>query len=184
MDTFDKIHQFVSGWEGGYVDDPADKGGATNHGISLKFLQGLPDEEADINHDGVVDKRDIRALTKQDAKAMLKQYFWDDLRLQTLSLMKPRLAAACYNFGMNMGVATMRKLAQAAAGTVVDGKWGPNTWRAFFEADDAASALKMCRLARERYERIALNNPSQRKFLKGWLNRVRELEKLIKNWEE
>ena len=182
MDTFSRIHEFVSKWEGGYVDDPSDKGGATNHGISLAFLKGLP--EGDVNGDGKIDKADIKSLTKQDAKRLLKQYFWDDLRLQTLSLMKPRLAAACYNFAMNMGVSTMRKLAQAAVGTTADGVWGPKTWKAFYDADDRTVALQMCRLARARYEGIVAHNPSQAKFLRGWLNRVRELEKLIKNWEE
>lgn len=184
MDTFDKIHEFVAKWEGGYVDDPSDRGGATNHGISLAFLQGLQDEEADINGDGKIDKVDIKALTKEDAKRLMKQYFWDDLRLQTLALMKPRLAACCYNYAMNMGVGTMRKLAQAAVGTVVDGKWGPNTWKAFYEADDRTVALQMCKLAKARYEGIVSHNPSQAKFLRGWLARVRELERLIKNWEE
>jgi len=183
-DTFDTIHKFVTRWEGGYVDDPHDRGGATNFGVSLRFLQGLPIEEADINRDGVVDKRDIRDLTKDDARRILKRHFWDELRLQTLALMKPRIAACCYNFGMNMGAGTMRKLAQAAAGATADGIWGPKTWKAFYEADDRATALKMCKLARERYERIALNNPSQQKFLRGWLSRVRELEKLIRDWEE
>lgn len=183
MTDFDKIHEFVAKWEGGYVDDPSDRGGTTNYGISLAFLKGLPIEDADINHDGIVDKRDIKALTKAQAKELLRHYFWQNMRLDTLSLIKPRLAAACYNFAMNMGMGTARKLAQAAVGTTADGAWGPKTWKAFYECRDEDAALKMCRLARERYEGIARNNPSQQRFLKGWLNRVRDLEKLLRNWE-
>lgn len=183
-ETFDKIHKFVTRWEGGYVDDPSDRGGATNFGVSLRFLKGLPIEDADINGDGVVDKRDIRDLTKDDAKRLLKKYFWDDMRLDNLETIKPRLAACCYNFAMNMGVGTARKLAQLAVGTTADGAWGPKTWKAFYECDDKTAAIQMCKLARARYERIVQNNPSQAKFLRGWLSRVRELEKLIKEWSE
>ena len=43
MGNFEKAHEFTSRWEGGYVNHAADPGGATNFGISLRFLksQGL-----------------------------------------------------------------------------------------------------------------------------------------------
>ena len=106
------------------------------------------------------------------------------MRLQTLSLLKPKFAATIYNFAMNMGMGTARKLAQLAVGTTADGAWGPITWKAFYECDDKQAALQMCKLAKARYEGIVAHNPSQAKFLRGWLARVKDMDRLIKNWEK
>lgn len=41
LTPFERAHRFTARWEGGYVCHPDDPGGATNHGISLRFLRGL-----------------------------------------------------------------------------------------------------------------------------------------------
>lgn len=41
LTPFERAHRFTSRWEGGYVFHPDDPGGATNLGISLRFLRGL-----------------------------------------------------------------------------------------------------------------------------------------------
>ncbi len=52
-------------FEGGFVDNPADPGGATKHGISQRFLRlvGLTD--------------DVREMTTQRAVDIYREYFWD-----------------------------------------------------------------------------------------------------------
>lgn len=49
--------------EGGYVDDPNDAGGATNWGISLRFVK-QSGVDLDIDGDGDIDAEDMKALTK------------------------------------------------------------------------------------------------------------------------
>ena len=181
--AFDKIHEFTARWEGGYVDNPKDPGGTTNFGISLAFLRGQPKSEADINKDGVIDSRDIKALTKEDAKRLLKKNFWDAVGLDKLvEAGKPRMAAVVYDTAMNMGVAFARKMAQKAVGADADGIWGPKTWEAFKAACDEKTALAMCGVRRARYDQIVAGKPTLKVFLKGWTNRVASLERFIKAW--
>ena len=49
MGDFAKAHAFTARWEGGFTDHPADPGGVTNHGVSLRFLRG---QKEDIDGDG------------------------------------------------------------------------------------------------------------------------------------
>ena len=181
--AFDKAHEFTARWEGGYVDNPNDPGGATNYGISLAFLRSQAKSDADINKDGSIDKKDIKALTKEDAKRLLKKCFWDVLDLDRLvDAGKPRMAAVLYDTAMNMGAAFARKMGQKAVKTVADGIWGAKTWEAFKAADDFASAMEMCRIRKERYAQIVAGKTSLKVFLKGWNNRVTSLERFLQAW--
>ncbi len=40
-DNFHRAHAFTAHWEGGFSDHPADTGGLTAYGASLKFVQGI-----------------------------------------------------------------------------------------------------------------------------------------------
>ena len=71
---FDDALAHVLGNEGGYNDIDNDKGGATNFGISLRFLQ-LADEDLDGN--GHVDVNDIRNITRLQAEVLYREYFWE-----------------------------------------------------------------------------------------------------------
>ena len=77
MGCFEKAHAFVARMEGGFVDDPADPGGTTNYGVSLRFLKSQGLEAGDIDGDGDIDADDIRALTPERAAGVLRRAFWD-----------------------------------------------------------------------------------------------------------
>ncbi len=40
-DDFRRAHAFTAHWEGGFSDHPADTGGLTAYGASLRFVQGI-----------------------------------------------------------------------------------------------------------------------------------------------
>ena len=178
MGTFEKAHDFVSRWEGGYVDNPADPGGATNYGISLRFLKGKGLDIGDIDGDGDIDVDDIRALTLDKAKALMRRNFWDVFPLDNV---KPLCAMVIYDTAVNMGVGYAKKMTQQALGVAVDGRWGPLTWGALKLCNDRKTAAAMCQLRRERYCELARNNPALGAFLKGWLRRVDALEREVEH---
>jgi lysozyme family protein len=66
----------IAKWEGGYVNDPVDKGGATNMGITLDTWKHVG---YDKNGDGKINETDIKLLNKDDFKAVLRKY-WDKWR--------------------------------------------------------------------------------------------------------
>ncbi len=178
--AFEHALAFCLKWEGGYVDDPDDPGGATNYGISLRYLKGLPLPYADIDGDGDVDKYDIRSLTPQKAGKLYWRDFWDAPGLDRLcDAERPLFAIAVFDTAVNMGVGRAKRLAQKAAGTRDDGIWGPKTWNAFANTTDAVLARSLCKLRRRHCRAIVRARPRSKKFLAGWLRRASDLEKVL-----
>lgn len=185
--------------EGGFVDDPRDRGGTTKFGISLRFLkaEGALDEDHDgfadfdLDLDGDIDGQDIRALSRGDAVYLYHRCFW--LRLDADRFAFP-LGEAMFDQAVNGGLVASRKLLQRAINACYrrdppnglpplaeDGMIGPAT-RCACEAVLQHGALGMQALlaeyraaARARYRAIAASDPSQSRFLKGWLRRADRL---------
>ena len=187
--------------EGGFVDDPADRGGTTKYGISLRFLasEGAFDDDLDgkadfdIDGDGDIDGADIRRLTRGDANALYHRCFWQPLQAEILPV---PLGEMLFDQGVNAGRGSARKLLQRAINTCillmpaskarvavlkVDGQIGEKT-RAALRAVLGWPGLGMPALVtayrdavRERYRLIAARFPSQQRFLKGWLARADRL---------
>lgn len=179
MGCFEKAHAFVARMEGGFVDDPADSGGTTNYGVSLRFLKSQGVEVGDIDGDGDIDADDIRALTPERAAGVLRRAFWD---VFPLDIVPGPLALAVYDTAVNMGVGQAKRLTQEALHLDVDGRWGPKTWAAIKACSDPkAAALAMVERRRERYASLVRNNPALGKFSRGWENRLKALEKEIRS---
>lgn len=185
------------GIEGGFVNDPVDRGGATKYGISLRFLvaegqmdldgDGLADFDLDM--DGDIDVADIRKLTIGDAVWVYHYCFWK--RLDAESFERP-IGEMLFDQAVNGGATAARKLLQRAINACtahmtgverlnVDGVIGGMTRLAMIAVLEhpglgmRALAEAYREAARARYRAIATANPSQNRFLKGWLRRADEL---------
>ena len=137
MSHFDKAIETILEHEGGFVDNVDDPGGATNFGISLRYLklQGDLDEDGwldgDFDHDGDVDAEDIKWITKEDAIDFYKIHFW----LPVYDEMTYPIAEKIFDMNVNMGKRQAHKLVQRAArahGTILDddGVFGQKTMSA------------------------------------------------------
>ncbi len=120
-DTFKAALAAVRRWEGGLVDHPADPGGLTKWGISLRFLRALG---LDINGDGVVDGRDIRSLTEEQVAALYREHFWLKCRCPALPA---GVDLAVFDCAVNQGPGRAVRFLQAALRVRVDGRLGPKT---------------------------------------------------------
>ena len=168
--TFDEIIEVVLSHEGGYVDDPDDRGGATNFGVTqASFSQYLGKK---------VSKDDVKNMTVEDAKGCYKQDFWDPSRAEQLD---EDLRAVYFDMVVNHGQRNAVKILQQAAnnrnpgGIDVDGLIGPNTIRATTNISKEDVLLERSMF----YANLCFNGSkyadrtSQNKFLRGWvLNRV------------
>ncbi|MFR9013629.1 MAG: glycosyl hydrolase 108 family protein, partial [Desulfovibrio piger] len=88
--SFSRAHAFTAHWEGGFSDHPADNGGLTAYGASLKFVKGIAATQQGrdflqrIGFRLPVNKASMRSVTPDMARAMFKREFWDRLRLDDM----------------------------------------------------------------------------------------------------
>lgn len=169
--------------EGGYVDHPNDRGGATNYGISLRFLQGEVKTGPALATDlglapgHVPTAQDIRALTPIGAALIYRRCFWDRMRCD---LLPAPVDGAVFDFGVNAGPGTAVKLLQRAINSIspgavaVDSAMGVATVRAAQRAGAGLLAAYRAQVEAH-YRAIVRMGVSQRVFLNGWLARAARL---------
>lgn len=138
---YDQAFGVVLGHEGGFVDHPRDPGGATNHGVSLRYARGKG-LLFDVDRDGDVDADDIRLITPDQAKAAFREDFWDPIRGDDLP---PALALLAFDAAVNSGAGAATRWLQAAARVRVDGVIGPRTLEAV-QRQDVAEAFHAARM--------------------------------------
>ena len=157
-------------WEGGFVNDPLDAGGATNKGVTIATWRACG---YDKDGDGDIDVEDMRLLTVADATMVLKKYYWD--RWQADRIVNQSVADILVDWVWASGVHGI-KIPQRILGVTVDGKVGNQTITAV-NAAEPSELFKQIWLARKDFlNGIVQRNPSQKRFIKGWLNRLNDFK--------
>jgi len=154
---FGQIIKHILENEGGYVDDPHDRGGETKYGISKK------------NHPEV----DIKNLTIDGALDIYRRLYWVPSKAEKLM---PELRYQYFDMVVNAGQGNAVKILQRACNSkmkkadkiAVDGRIGPMTIKASEKLEN--SRLKAFRHLY--YASIVIKNPTQERFWFGWYNRV------------
>lgn len=162
MADFNKYLPTLLLHEGGWVNDPLDAGGCTNWGVTRFTLEDYR------NHP--VTCQDVKNLTKEEAGKIYKKNYWDTIGGDLIT--SQSVAEFLFDFGVNSGTGRAAKALQSILGVTQDGKIGPKTIKATNERDPKKlfEDLKQNRL--DFVNSIVRNNPSQKKFLKGWTNRI------------
>jgi len=173
--------------EGGYVNDPDDKGGETYKGIARKFHPewpgwGIIDSSKNAyNFKTMLDKN----ITLQDqVRSFYYIEFWNKIGGE--SIPDQAIAEEMYDNAVNMGVATANKYLQRAlnilncnqkhyADITVDGSIGPKTSSAF-QACLAKVGSKMLLSVINGYQmkhyiELMEKDPVNEKYI-GWFKRV------------
>jgi lysozyme family protein len=168
--------------EGGYVNDPVDPGGATNFGVSLRWLRkvglldldgdGLPDGDLDL--DGDIDVDDIRQMTREDAAKLYRLHWWDRYGYGDFHL---TIATKVFDLSINMGARQAHKLLQRAcraAGHDLadDGVIGPITRAAVADVPAERLILPFRSEAAGFYRSLIAARPAFVKYRNGWLRRA------------
>ena len=169
---------------GSYSNHPLDKGGPTKYGISLKFAKGTKDFELfDATKDKRIDSDDIRVLSFDDAVQAYKKYFWDYFDLDTIEDNKKCFVVfdAAVNHGIGGATKLMQKtLVDLGYNVTIDGLYGPKTKAAFVNAQPEDFVINFLDKRESLFRAIVKNNPSQKVFLKGWLNRIENIKRDMK----
>ena len=180
MASFDEAVKNILVIEGGFVDNPNDPGGATNHGISLRFLQTIKDYElGDIDNDGDIDYFDVAEMKVVEAKALYKKYWWDKYKYEDIP--DQAVANKIFDMSVNMGARQAHRLLQRAINSTLgqialvdDGFLGPMTSKGLQVALQQPLALLVGLRAHQAgfYRFLVAQDSKYEEFLKGWLNRA------------
>mgnify|MGYP003417976505 CR=1 FL=1 len=165
MADMNKLIPFIFKWEGGWSNHKNDKGGATNMGVTIATWKR---HGYDKNRDGVIDVKDLKLITKEDAVRILRIYWnkWkaDQINNQSIANI---LVDWVWGSGAN-GI----KIPQRILGVKQDGIVGPKTIEAINKYEQKTLFDKIHK-AREQYFRdICRRDNTQYVFLNGWLNRL------------
>ena len=163
--SFDKALAFVLTLEGGYVNHPNDKGGATNKGITQRAYNSY---RVTTGHA----KQSVQLIEDQEVADIYKDNYWIAAKCPAL---QPKTAFIHFDASVNHGVGRAARLLQDVVGVVVDGKIGPQTIKAANSLEDAEIVTRYLDTRHELYEDIIEADPSQGVFYNGWMNRLSKL---------
>lgn len=180
MQTIEDIAAGIVAREGGFVNDPDDPGGATKYGVTLGTLQRLGQ---DINGDGRIGLADVKALTREDARRVFIEHYFNRPGIDRLPQM---LHASVFDMQVNAGANAVRILQRLVTrmgfACSDDGAIGPKTLAAVSAAAKAAPAhiADAYGIARRNYYyALADARPASRKYARrkdggkgGWIIRA------------
>jgi len=159
---------FILLWEGGYVNHPADPGGATNRGVTQKVYDEWRRKQN-------LATQDVRELSDQEMQAIYETNYWRPARCDDL---QRKLDLAQFDTAVNMGTGRAVRFLQATLGCPVDGGFGATTLKAARECSDLGTALiDYCNQRQAFYDRLVVKNANLAVFQKGWHNRLKALRK-------
>jgi hypothetical protein len=105
-DNFGTCLAFTLKEEGGYSDDPADPGGATNMGITLATYRQWADNPN-------LAPLQVRDLSERTARAIYRSLYWNPLRADALPA---GVDLSVFDMGVNAGIWGSARLLQRALG--------------------------------------------------------------------
>lgn len=172
-----KLIDMILKSEGGFVNDPDDRGGVTYRGITRKNFPNwkgwkIVDANLPLKNGQIIKNDEL----EQYVREFYHENFYQPMKIDEIDNMLISGHLLCH--GVNAGIKTAVKILQKSinkiynVGISVDGIVG-NITLSYSNGDKAESvAQEMISERKEYYTNLAKRNPSQKKFLKGWLNRV------------
>lgn len=179
MSRFDNFANVTFQHEAGYVDNPKDKGGPTNFGITQKVARAH-------GYMGL-----MQALPKSFANDIYGKDYWNNLYDLISDI---RLAFKLFDLGVNCGVNRAVKNLQQAISMIrnefalngdsncgniiyitVDGIFGKDTLTAVNQCPANILYKKYCKVQEDFYRNLVDKDKTQKIFLNDWLNRLNKV---------
>lgn len=186
---FDEVIKNVLNMEGGFVNDPADPGGATNKGISWRIWNKYSNSILGISPT----IQNLQSLNDNQAKKIYKAIFWNSINAGDIN--DGDLRYLIFDFHVNAGTNAIKVLQktlnQLGSNINVDGNIGTQTLQAINDYSNQVNLYNTFKTNRISYynritqssiNRFKVKNPNTtqtqinsrtfQKFINGWLNRA------------
>jgi lysozyme family protein len=169
MNRFAECLNHVLKYEGGYSDNPLDRGGATNRGITQatfdewRISNGLP-------------RSPVVGISGQEINAIYRNRYWKPVCAEQLPA---QLDLCVFDAAVQHGTYRAAKWLQRVSLSIPDGIVGPKTLEAVQAVIDAHGVERVIDeymdIRRHFYAEIIANDPKQKTFERGWAHRCADL---------
>ena len=158
-----KLIPFILKWEGGFVNDPDDLGGATNKGITIgtfgeyRKRKGLPPPTVN----------DLKNLSDKDWYEIFKTLYWDRWKADEIKSQSIADILVDWIWASEMhGI----KIPHDLVGVIPDGIVGPKTLAAVNSRNPRELFDQIKIAGFDFIEDICRERPANNKFKRGWMN--------------
>lgn len=159
--------------EGGYVNDPDDRGGETYKGIS-RNSHGSWSGWSLVDQNKIKPNFPKSLESNENLRNLVEQFYFDSFwkPLKADQIQNQSSADSVFDFAVNAGLSTSTRLAQSIVGTKIDGLVGEKTLSKinFMDSGHFQAALTVAKL--KFYLNIIRKSPTSKKFLLGWFSRT------------
>lgn len=168
MASVEKLAPFLLKWEGGYVCDPDDMGGATNMGVTIETYRaycrknGLPHSSLSR----------LKKLSKSTWMDILNSMYWDRFRGDNIE--SQSVANICVDWLWLSGTVAIKRV-QEIVGVKVDGIVGAKTLAAINNRSPLPLFGTIKQARKEYIDEICAKRPKNEKFRRGWMNRLNDM---------
>lgn len=160
-----KLVPFILRWEGGFVNDPDDLGGATNKGITMATFADYRKKRGQT----VPTIDDLKNISDADWHEIFKTLYWD--RWKADEIKSQAVANILVDWVWASGVHGIKR-PQRILGVTVDGIVGTKTL-SYLNAADPKRLFEAIKADRIKFiDEICKARPKNEKYRKGWLNRI------------
>jgi lysozyme family protein len=175
MADFDKALELTLKHEGGYSNDPNDRGGETIFGIARNMNAkwgGWAFVDDKRSQPGFPKTLETDQGLKQAAGVFYKANYWSPVGGDFIT--SQHIAESMFDFAVNGGTGAAVRLAQVALKLPVNGV-ADRTLISSINAQDEEAFLALYALAKvARYIDICKKTPTNKKYFYGWISRVME----------
>lgn len=169
MADIKKLIPFILRWEGGFVNDKDDLGGATNKGVTIGTFEGFCKKKGRPKPT----VQDLKNISDDDWTEIIKSLYWD--RWKADEIKSQGVANILVDWVWASGVHGIKR-PQRILGIMADGIVGSKTIAAL-NALDPATLFKMIKEDRAKFvDEICKARPQNEKFRKGWMNRINDIK--------